>query len=250
MTRAVVIGQSHSAAIAMGLANERADVTGISVHRLEDSKRPYERDTIKLAEAVRLVRELPSEAFVFLSMLGTYHNILGLLRSGASFDFFLDADDQTVPDVEVRIPHRAMASAFQQHLVTPLPIRKLRDAAKSDVFLLSSPPPKQSNQFMLERFMSQKKKSYQGRSVAEIGLERPESRLKLWQLETRSMAAWAASENIEFVLPPSQAFDADGFLDRRFYSDDATHANAQYGALVIDQVSAILKESTKVSADG
>jgi hypothetical protein len=103
---------------------------------------------------------------------------------------------------------------------------------------------------MLERFMSQKKKSYQGRSVAEIGLERPESRLKLWQLETRSMAAWAASEKIEFVLPPSQAFDADGFLDRRFYSDDATHANAQYGALVIDQVSAILKESTKVSADG
>lgn len=250
MTRAIVIGQSHSAAIAQGLATERANVDGISVYRLEDSKRPYERDTVKLGEAVEIVREQPADTLLFLSMLGTYHNILGLLQSGQSFDFFLDPNEAIDPEAEVRIPHRAIASAFEQHLVTPVPIRKLRSAAKSKVFLLSSPPPKRSNEFMLERFLSQKKKSYQGRSVSEVGLERPESRLKLWQLETRAMAVWAATENIEFVPAPRAALDQDGFLHRRFYLNDATHANAQYGALVIDQICEILKDSRKVPVNG
>jgi hypothetical protein len=250
VTRAVVIGQSHSAAIAQGLMTERPEVQGISVHRLEDSKRPYERDTITLSEAVRLVQELPPDALVFLSMLGTYHNILGLLRSGETFDFFLDPGEAPDPKAEVRIPHRAIESAFKQHLVTPAPIRKLRSATKTRIFLLSSPPPKKSNAFMLERFMSQKKKSYQGRSVAEVGLERPESRLKLWLLETRAMAEWASSEGLEFVPAPRQAIDPDGFLDPRFYLNDATHANAQYGALVIDQITEILKGSKKVAVHG
>jgi hypothetical protein len=249
MIRAIVIGQSHSAAIANGLSAERPGVEGIAVYRLEDSKRPYERDTVTLREAVERVRELPPDGLVFLSMLGTYHNILGLLRSGEDFDFFLDPDD--VPDsaASVRIPHRAIASAFDQHLVKPAAIRKIQSVANSRVFLLSSPPPKQDNAFMLERIMGQKKKVYRGRNVHDVGLERPESRLKLWLLETQAMARWAASEGLHFVPAPLEAFDSAGFLDPKFYSGDATHANALYGALVIDQICSILGD-TKVSAHG
>ena len=249
MIDAVVIGQSHSAAIAQALLSERAGVKGITVHRLEDRKRPYERDVITLQEAVVLTRKLPADTPVFLSTLGTYHNIWGLLRSGQDFDFFLNPDDDPDPDVEVRIPHRAIASAFEKHLVKPTLVRKIQAVAKSRVFLLSTPPPKQSNEFMLERFMRQKKQSYRGISVEEVGLERPESRLKLWLMETRALAKWAASENLEFVEAPREAFDATGFLDPRLYSD-ATHANAKYGALVIDQICEIVDGVREKRAHG
>ncbi|HET6940742.1 MAG TPA: hypothetical protein VFH89_01135, partial [Sphingomicrobium sp.] len=81
MTKAVVIGHSHSAAIAQALSLERPEFEGVSVYRLEDRKRPYERDVITLRKAISIVRELPADAGVFLSTLGTYHNIWGLLRS-------------------------------------------------------------------------------------------------------------------------------------------------------------------------
>ena len=249
MTRAVVIGQSHSAAIAQALVGERASVTGICVHRLEDRKRPYERNVITLRDAVRLVRKLPAETRVFLSTLGTYHNIWGLLRSGQDFDFLLHPNDSPDPHAQVRIPHRAVASAFEHHLVKPTLIRKIQAVANSRVFLLSTPPPKQSNEFMLDRLMKQKKQAYRGISVQDVGLERPESRLKLWLMETRAMAKWAASEDLEFVEAPRGAFDANGFLEPRFYSD-ATHANDKYGALVIDQICAIVQDGTKERVRG
>ena len=249
MSRAVVIGQSHSAALAQALLTERTDVSGISVHRLEDRKRPYEREVIKLDDAVSMVQGLPAETRVFLSTLGTYHNIWGLLRSGPAFDFLLDPGDSPDPSAEIHVPHRAIASAFDQHLAKPSLVRKIQSAAKSRVYLLSGPPPKQNNDFMLERFMAQKKQSYRGISVGEVGLERPETRLKLWLMETRATARWAASEDLHFVPAPAESFDENGFLHPQFYSD-ATHANAGYGALVIDQISAIIEEAFEEPARG
>lgn len=249
MTTAIVIGHSHSAAIAQGLRSERPDVTDISVYRLEDPKRPYERDVITLREAVTIVRRLPADAGIFLSALGTYHNIWGLLRSGEDYDVLLSPDDLPDPEAEVRIPHRVLMSAFQQHIVKPLLVRKVQTFAKSRVFLLSTPPPKRSNEFMLERFMSQKKKSYRGKSVEEIGLERPETRLKLWKLEARAMESWAASEGLGFVRPPSAALDEHGFLAPQYYSD-ATHANGLYGALVIDQIRSMVEVVRSEVANG
>ena len=249
MSRAVVIGKSHSAALAQALLTERKEVRGISVHRLEDRKRPFERDVITLDNAVSLVRRLPAATRVFLSTLGTYHNIWGLLRSGPAFDFLLDPCDAPDPNAEIQVPHRAIASAFDQHLAKPSLVRKIQAAAKSRVYLLSAPPPKQNNAFMLERFMAQKKQSYRGISVGDVGLERPETRLKLWLMETRATARWAASENLYFVPAPTKAFDDKGFLHPQFYSD-ATHANGGYGALVIDQISAITEEALEEPARG
>jgi len=224
-------------------------LTGLPVHRLEDPKRPYERDVITLDDAVKLVQSLPAEIRVFISTLGTYHNIWGLLRSGQAFDFLLDAGDDPDPAAEVRIPHRAMASAFQRHLVKPTLVRKIQAVAKSRAALLSTPPPKQSNEFMLDRFMKQKSRRIEESVLRKSAWKRPESRLKLWLMETRAMAAWCASENLDFVPAPAGAFDVNGFLHPRFYSD-ATHANAKYGALVIDQICTIVEESGKMSASG
>jgi hypothetical protein len=249
MTKAVVIGQSHSAAIAEALGTLRASVSGIRVYRLEDKKRPHLEDTVTPDEAVSIVANLPGDARVFLSTLGTHHNILALLRSGPTFDFLLDENDTLDPVAEMRIPHRAVKSAFERHLNTSSLVQKIRSVAKLKVFLLSTPPPKQSNEFMLEQFLRQKTKAYRGRSVEEVGIERAESRRKLWLMETRAIDRWAKKEGLKFLAAPSEAFDENGFLAPQYYSD-ATHANAHYGALVVDQICAIVERTRRRVANG
>jgi hypothetical protein len=247
MERAIIIGQSHTGAIAQALAAERSSVSGISVHRLGAEG---EQDVITLRDAMSLVSDLDGQVRIFLSMLGTFHNILGLLRSGEDFDFLIDCDDAPDPAASARIPYRAVESAFAQHLTESVKILKLQAAAKSPLFLLSTPPPKQDNGFILERFLRQKKQSYRGKGIAEYGVERPESRLKLWSLEARLTAAWAAGEGMHFVAPPGEALSSDGFLDVNFYADDATHANARYGALVVDQIMAVIEGIGSAAANG
>jgi len=102
---------------------------------------------------------------------------------------------------------------------------------------------------MLDRFMAQKKPSYRGISVSDVGLERPETRLKLWRMETRAIAKWASSEGLEFVPAPAGSYDEDGFLHPQYYSD-ATHANSAYGALVIDQIIALTRTALNEAARG
>ena len=240
MIRAVVIGQSHSAAISQALASDNQRAKEISVYRLADSKRPFEQDTISLNTAARIVEDLPAGMPVFLSVLGTYHNILGLLRSGPDFDFLLDPDEHPASDSNVRVPHRALASAFEGVFEEAKPIRTISAAAKSTVYLISAPPPKRSNDFILEHLLRQKKQSYRGTTIVDVGVERPVSRLKLWQLEARLMKSWAENQGMSFIPAPPPACDCDGFLRPEFYHADATHANDRYGTLVIQQIRDIL----------
>jgi hypothetical protein len=249
MTRALVIGQSHSAAIAEALAGDCASVEGISIYRLGDQERP-DANAVSLVEAVAIVAALPATIPVFLSILGSYHNILGLLRSGADFDFLVTTKDAPDPQAIARIPHRAIAAAFEQNFVAAESVRKIRDAARSPIYILSTPPPKESDEFVLARLMSQKKKSYRGKSIPEVGVERAGIRLKLWTLEASLTARWAELHNMHFVPAPAKSFNENGFLASEYYAEDATHANGRYGELVVEQIYSIMESTREQAAHG
>jgi len=249
MTRALVIGQSHSAAIAEALAGDCANVEGISIYRLGEQERP-EANTVSLVDAAGIVAALPAAIPVFLSILGSYHNILGLLRSGADFDFLVSGNDTPDPHASARIPHRAIAAAFEQNFAEAESVRKIKAAARSPIFIFCTPPPKEYDGFVLARLMSQKKKSYRGKSIPEFGVERAESRLKLWTLEAVLTARWAELHDMQFVPAPAKSFNEKGFLASKYYAEDATHANAHYGALVIRQIDSIVETARKQTAHG
>jgi hypothetical protein len=247
VTRAIVIGQSHSAAIAEALAAE-GDLDLITVHRLGSKNRPFERGTLSAEDAIKLVQSLSSEDAVFLAMLGTFSNYLGMLRSGPDFDFLVDQADRADARAVDRIPHRAMAMAFDSNRGQAPTIEKIIGASKAPVFLLSSPPPKESNDYILHRLLRQSDQMKYGKSVQDFGIERPESRLKLWRIETLLSAKWARSLGISFVQAPVKCFNSNGFLARKYYYDDATHANASYGALVVQQIREIVQDMKKQAA--
>jgi hypothetical protein len=246
LIRAVVLGHSHTNAIAQAAIEQRRQ--DISVHRLHAKDRSEE--ALSTGEAVELVSSLGPDSCVFLAVLGAYHNVLGLLRAGQDFDFLVHGSDIPDPNAQVRVPHRAIVSAFAEQFARQDKIENLIAAAKCPVHLLSAPPPKRSNDFILQRFMGQKKQVYRGRSVKEVGIERAESRLKLWLLEERLMADWARSRGMQFLPPPPAAFDDSGFLREDCYSEDVTHANARYGALVIDQITAIIENRRERALHG
>jgi hypothetical protein len=249
MTEALVIGLSHSAAIAEALMTSPHG-EGVTVKRLESRNRPFEKDTITIEQALDTVAGLPDRAMVFLAMLGTGHNLLGLLRSGPDFDFLVGASDRPDPLAQERIPQRALACAFEEYLETGRPIEKIRAVARVPVVLLSAPPPKESSQFMLDYLMRRAKREKYGRSVERAGIERPDSRLKMWALESRVTAKWAQDRGIGFLPAPEKCFNSEGFLARKYYANDATHANAAYGALVLDQIRSSVQEHNRVASNG
>ncbi len=250
MTQALVIGESHANALILAVKENPSTYGGIDVRRLASARRRYLVDAIALSRAMEMIAALPRTTPVFLSMLGTYHNVLGLVKADRDYDFLLDANDIPNRDTAtIRLPHRAIANVFQAHLSTGGAVSKLRAAGRSKLYLLSSPPPKQSNEFIMRKFMMQTNHDYKGRSIDEVGLSPPEIRLKLWRLETRLIAQWAEDRAMEFIPAPHEAFNADGFLARKFYADDATHANARYGELVLRQIAALSGEMMKEAGD-
>lgn len=249
MSKALVIGLSHSAAIAEALGLAAAGSEEVIVKRLASAKRPYDRDTISIQEALDTVAELPGQSAVFLAMLGTGHNVLGMLRSGPDFDFLVGPDDTPDPLAHERIPHRAITLAFEEYLEAGRPIEKIRAASRAPVFLLSAPPPKESSRFILEFLLRKTKREKYGKSVERAGIERPDSRLKMWSLESRVTADWAQARGIIFVPAPEKCFNSDGFLARKYYANDATHANAAYGALVVEQIRSTMQELNRVAND-
>jgi hypothetical protein len=48
------------------------------------------------------------------------------------------------------------------------------------------------------------------------------------------------------VKVPQRSRNSDGFLARRFYGSDTTHANFEYGMLVLNQVLSIAKQTESV----
>jgi hypothetical protein len=83
LTRLVIIGNSRTA-ISQALRDWDRPGHHISVHQL--NARDGVDIAISGADAVELVAGLPPDARIFLVVLGGYHNLLGLLRSGEPFD--------------------------------------------------------------------------------------------------------------------------------------------------------------------
>lgn len=74
------------------------------------------------------------------------------------------------------------------------------------------------------------------RRFLKVRLSPENFRLKVWKVQTMALQKLAREWGIELMLPPEEALDQNGFLARPYYADDATHANGEYGALLIKKM--------------
>ncbi len=101
----------------------------------------------------------------------------------------------------------------------------------------------------MEKFSKMKKQDYRGQNIMDLTLNTPRLRQKLWELECERLRKWAADQGMFYLAAPKQSLDANSFLKECYY-DDVTHANTAYGALVIEQISEIMRRQHEDVAHG
>src|SRR4029078_4023590 len=107
-------------------------------------------------------------------------------------------------------------------------IRAAAASAPCPVVHLAAPPIKAD-----EAWIYANSNKYRGNIVRDVGLTPAPVRAKLWRLEMDAIRTVVAKWGIGFVPVPLDSLDADGFLRRDFYGQDVTHANSDYGRLVL-----------------
>ena len=146
------------------------------------------------------------------------------------------------PDHEL-IPYQAMYGVFDRTIVKGMDghhMLTLRKVAAGTMYHLEVPPPKADEQHIRKRVES----AFRERVAAGQPLTKASIRAKLWRLQRRVTRDFCQASNINYVSVPSIAKDADDFLKPEYYAPDATHANAVYGALVLDQIEALVAKRT------
>jgi len=160
---------------------------------------------------------------------GNAHTVLGVVEHPQPFDFVLpgnpelptDESREFVPADAVRARLSEIANPYLATLPAVIAVAPRR-------VLQLQPPPPSADESLLERTTPWSRFPDRPRKLAPKWL-----RYKLWRLHGDIIRAACATLGIGYVPAPSEAMDADGFLAPE-YDDDGHHANAAYGALVLD----------------
>jgi hypothetical protein len=145
------------------------------------------------------------------------------------FDFVLpnnpslpvDEGREIVPAEAVRAKLAEMAAPFLATLPALLTVA-------GSVLQLEPPPPVADEALITPHIAWSEFFPGQPRSIAPKWV-----RYKLWRLHGEVIRAACAAFGIGYMSVPEAALDADGFLAEE-YDHDGAHANAAYGALVLD----------------
>lgn len=235
--RVLVVGDSHTQALAKAYA-ARAEQPPKSDDVLFDinwlTKPDKNRGNLPLPAALERAASLVPDDMLVISIAGALHNGVSLLRHEKPYDLFTRGDENMIlAEGCVVVPENALWDMLRVMTQPNKKIAGLRAKARCPVYHLATPPPKEDSAFIMARIVR-----YRDRLVAEAGVNHAATRLKLWKLEMRVLAQLCAEWSMHLVLPPVEAQTPEGFLKPEYYADDATHANAAYGELVLRQLEA------------
>lgn len=232
-TRIFVFGDSHTRAL-LNAANESSteDDFVFSIHWMRSEKNGVVRGDLGIEDAFEKIKSLGGQDILVISLLGTAHNIFGLVQHEQPFDLMEAGSSFDMEDLHGQIvPRNIMWDMFEFWGRRNKKIKKLKDCSSVRVFHLMTPPPKQDN-----GFIESKTAKYRDHVVAVKGISRAELRLRLWNLEMQVLKHICDEWGIGVIPPPNDAIETEGFLKKEFYGNDATHANTAYGALVLKQL--------------
>lgn len=232
----LLLGSSHTKAIATAMS----DVENFRALWVRSPTRDDGPGDTSMKDAIQAASELSASDLVAVTWIGTYHNLFGLVQHERPFDFLEPGSrDEPVADREL-IPYAVLRGQFTQMIHGDTFTKKVARATKARVLIPATPPVKGDNDFIRSRM-----KHYRGIDLAKAGVTPAYIRAKLWRLEMDCIEAYCSTIGAEFVPAPAVAMTEEGFLRADLYGNDATHANAAYGALVKDQILCVLGVSDR-----
>ncbi len=227
---AVCIGHSHSACVA-----EAANAAGETLEVLNFWNLPgaliADQGPLHFSPGLRARLHAP----IFSMIGGAVHYDIGLLLHRPPFDFIDPAaEHEPLQPGATLIPYGAVRRIMEARSRPYLAIMDLvRQAVDGPMFQMQSPPVYAGEQ-VHEDDPGWVTFHGRGHTVAPAPFRR-----RLWRMQSDIIAGHCAATGIVFVPCPPAAMDADFYL-RPGLNGRPAHANAAYGALVLDQIRARL----------
>jgi hypothetical protein len=237
MRRIFVFGDSHTRAILQAAEIASCDDVSIDVHWMRTEKDGKVQGDLDYEDAKAVASSLEPTDLMAISLLGTRHNLVGLLRHEQPFTVH-GTDGAPCSDEGELIPRAVMEDVFAAASQKNKRIAELRNLSRAPVYHLVTPPPKGDNDYLKSRIMS--------KVAGEFDVSPAALRLALWQLEMQAVKRVCEGWNVLLLPAHPQAFDEHGFLKHEYYASDATHANRAYGALVLEQLRGVLNAGEKI----
>ena len=186
-------------------------------------------------EAIEMLRGAgPGDVFISL-IGGNQYNTLGLLEHPQPFDFMITPEDagSLTPDSRI-IPLAQIDAMFTSYLRGRLlqSVSVLRAAFRGEAYCLETPPPKADADFIRRNAESH----FRVDGEVVINISPAPFRRRLWQAQSRMMRRLCDEQAMSFLPTPPSALDSSGYLATSCYGADATHANAAYGELVLQDL--------------
>ena len=182
-----------------------------------------------------------SDRIVGLIWGGNEHNSAYFFQAACEFDF----TSRYVPYLLGRsqiITQRTVRQRFRNLTLKDLEttLKAVSAAGPRKLGLIGTPPPKKDSEKL--RAMLAREPHFLAWAEAlktpieTIGITDPFVRLKLWYLLQDMLRELATKFDFDFLATPPEAQDAEGFLKEEFWAPDITHANADYGRLMLAKV--------------
>lgn len=246
-TRVFVLGNSHTRALSLALSAGAYPDVEFEVRWLLSEKGDRSMGEMPFKEARERISALRNGDLLVLSLLGTSHNVHGLVQHDEPFWIQSEKgeSEDRVPRGHTLIPRRCVAAWFGSMAKGYTRLDKLLKGCRARPFHLMPPPPGGDNKVIAERM-----DSYRGRPVDEDTLVLPEMRRRLWAIEKAVLDDLLCARSVEPLAPPAQAVDRLGFLAPAYCHYDGVHANAAYGGLVLQALAARATAGSQLEGAG
>lgn len=238
MRKIVIAGDSHSDAVKRALTLIKQTLSSdVSVYRLSKIKDGQPFGDIPLHDVSSIAKTMLEDDIVVSMIGGNQHQILGLVQHPRPFDFFMPGSDLPVDQSCEIIPYHAVRDIFAAGLRSGdgVKLRTLREAATCRMVHMTPPPPKEDAEHILRRFESHFAKA----GLSERGVSTPTLRLKLWIVQVDVLKDLCTELGVELLPPPPGTLTDLGFLEPKYYANDATHANTDYGLMILRQLDSL-----------
>ena len=172
---------------------------------------------------------------------GNEHNSVYFFQAAYRFDFASRYVSRILGRAQI-VTQRAVRQRFRKLSLDDMGValKSIRAAGPEKLALVGTPPPKKDNEKLravLEREPVFLAWADQLRTSAQtIEITDPHVRLKLWYLLQDMFREAAQAHGAAFISTPAEVQDEEGFLKEEYWAPDVTHANADYGRVVLAKV--------------